>query len=57
MMMEMEHNIDMILVNPSEEERIRAAFLANGLGKFADMIVPCIYVAKGQILAFDRKEG
>ena len=55
MMMEMTHNIDTIIVNPSEEERVRAAFLANGLGKFADMIVPCIYVAKGQILAYDGK--
>ena len=55
MMMEMTHNIDTIIVNPSEEERVRAAFLANGLGKFVDMIVPCIYVAKGQILAYDRK--
>ena len=56
MMMEMIHNIDTIIVNPSEEERVRAAFLANGLGKFADMIVPCIYVAKGQILAYDKKQ-
>ena len=55
MMMEMIHNIDTIIVNPSEEERVRAAFLANGLGKFADMIVPCIYVEKGQILACDRE--
>ena len=55
MMMEMTHNIDTIIVNPSEEERVRAAFLANGLGKFADMIVPCVYVAKGQILAYDRE--
>lgn len=54
MMMEMTHNIDTIIVNPSEEERVRAAFLANGLGKLADMIVPC-YVAKGQILAYDRE--
>jgi hypothetical protein len=56
MMMEMTHNIDTIIVNPSEEERVRAAFLANGLGKFVDMIVPCSYVAKGQILAYDRKQ-
>lgn len=55
MMMEMTHNIDTIIVNPSEEERVRAAFLANGLGQFADMIVPRIYVAKGQILAYDRE--
>lgn len=55
MMMEMTHNIDTIIVNPSEEERVRAAFLANGLGKFVDMIVPCAYVAKGQILVSDRK--
>ena len=55
MMMEMTHNIDTIIVNPSEEERVRAAFLANGLGKFADMIVPCIYVAKGQIFAYDSE--
>ena len=54
MMTEMTYNIDTIIVNPSEEERVRAAFLANGLGKFADMIVPCIYVAKGQILAYDK---
>ena len=56
MMMEMTHNIDTIIVNPSEEERVRAAFLANGLGKFVDMIVPCIYVAKGQIFAYDREQ-
>ena len=55
MMLGMTHNIDTIIVNPSEEERVRAAFMANGLGKFADMIVPCIYVAKGQILAYDRE--
>jgi len=54
-MIEMTYNIDMIIVNPSEEERVRAAFLANGLGKFADMIVPCDYVAKGQILAYDKE--
>lgn len=55
MMTEMTYNIDTIIVNPSEEERVRAAFPANGLGKFVDMIVPCAYVAKGQILAYDRE--
>lgn len=55
MMMEMTHNIDTIIVNPSEEEKVRSAFMANGLSKFADMIVPCIYVAKGQVLAYDRE--
>lgn len=55
MMLEMTRKIDTIIVNPAEEEKVRAAFLANGLGKFANMIVPCIYVAKGQILAYDRE--
>lgn len=55
MMMEMTHNIDTIIVNPSEEEKVRAAFMENGLGRLADMIVPCIYVAKGQVLAYDRE--
>lgn len=55
MMMDIDYKIDTLVVNPLDEERVRAAFLANGLGKFADMIVPCIYVAKGQILAYDRK--
>ena len=55
MMMEMTHNIDTIIVNPSEEEKVRAAFMENGLGRLADMIVPCVYVAKGQILAYDSK--
>jgi len=29
-MLGMTHNIDTIIVNPSEEERVRAAFLVNG---------------------------
>ena len=55
MMTEMTYNIGTIIVNPSEEERVRAAFLANGLGRFADTIVPCDHVAKGQILACDSE--
>ena len=51
----MTHNIDTILVNPSEAEKVRTAFMANGLSKFADMIVPCIYAAKGQVLACNRE--
>ena len=39
MTLEMEHNIDMILVNPSEEERIRSTFTMNGMIKEASLII------------------
>ena len=54
MTLEMEHNIDMILVNPSEEERIRSTFTMNGMLKEASLITPCIFVPKGQMMACDR---
>ena len=49
-------NIDTILVNPSDTERVKSAFLSNGLEKFANMIVPCVYVTNGQILVFNSKQ-
>ena len=55
-MLEATHNIDTIIVNPADEERVRAAFLANNLEKFANMIVPCVYVERGRILAFSKDQ-
>lgn len=57
MTFEMEHNIDMILVNPVEEERIRSTFASEGMHKEAAMITPCIFVPKGQLMACDTKKA
>ena len=57
MTFEVEHNIDMILVNPSEEERIRSTFTMNGMIKEASLITPFIFVPKGQMMACDREKA
>lgn len=45
-------NIDTILVNPSEIEKVKKALLKNGLKKYADMIIPCEYIMNGRMLAY-----
>ena len=44
-------NIDTILVNPSDMEKMKKALLENGLEKYANMIVSCDYITKGRALA------
>ena len=49
------NNIDTILVNPSEEDKIRDAFASKGFADYASMIVPCIYVKSGQMILSNSK--
>ena len=48
--------IDTILVNPSEEERIRENLRKHGLAKYANAVTPCIYIPIGQMLLYDSSK-
>lgn len=54
MAFDMNYDIDTIVVNPSDEERIRDSFLSRGLKNLADIIITNDCAPKGKLFMYDK---